>query len=560
MPERVERLITVGRARGEQTALQRRLHQNAALVPLRIAKIENAFGISIVIGKHRRGAKREICASGKQHSVEARRRQLETCRRVLIILRRLVAGECLDRGLQRILVGKLRRGKGDKILRRDAKLRQPLSGMPCEALAERIRGGDDPHLVAPAGQGMTEKQINLLFRHIAEEPASTIGDFGIVRQRQHRHAGLCRNLTCWHHGIREQRTDNDVGLCLYSFAGRHVRAIAGCIEHQKLDLPVAEREQSQFCAALQFASQNVMRAGGGHKQRDPHDPRCLFRHQKAFGGKTLFTPCQHRKGGLQRFAGKRRVRAHRDNRVSRRLGASFLCGFDVPDDIADDLVGVRLCLCLTCHAVGSGRVIDQVIGTIVCGHRPGFHRGRRGHGRRFGDRQLDAVINTNLRRLRLVLGLGRGHRRFRRVPVGDAVYQPVDAAGDRGRQRGCVHSLGFRNHDVGSVSLRNNVGRCGHPGSGCLGSGCLRLRCLGQTALLDRDTAGRKTERQTYNDGESPEHHPELSIRDTDPFANRGIMACFCLQVINQLYLEAFESHLLRSVIRAAAPERLFRS
>ena len=64
--------------------------------------------------------------------------------------------------------------------------------MPCEALAERIRGGDDPHLVAPAGQGMTEKQINLLFRHIAEEPASTIGDFGIVRQRQHRHAGLCR--------------------------------------------------------------------------------------------------------------------------------------------------------------------------------------------------------------------------------------------------------------------------------------------------------------------------------------------------------------------------------
>ena len=39
----------------------------------------------------------------------------------------------------------------------------------------------------------------------------------------------------------------------------------------------------------------------------------------------------------------------------------------------------------------------------------------------------------------------------------------------------------------------------------------LTLRLAG---LLDRDTAGRKPERQTYYDGKSPEHHPELSCRD----------------------------------------------
>ena len=271
---------------------------------MRIAKIENALGIGIVIGKYRGCTKGKIRTSGKQHSIEAGRRQLEACRCVFLLLGWLVAGKGLHRGLQRILIGKLRRSEGDKILRCDAELCEPFSGVTRQALAKGVRGGDDPHLVPSTGKSVAEKQINLLFGHITQKPASPVSDLGIVGQRQHRNAGVGSDLARRHHRIGKERADNDVGFGLDSFACRDAGTFLGCIEYQKLYLPVAKREQRQLGTALQFTAKDIIRARCWHKQRDPHDPGCLFRHQEAFLRKALFTPCQHRKGRFECLTGK----------------------------------------------------------------------------------------------------------------------------------------------------------------------------------------------------------------------------------------------------------------
>ena len=207
---------------------------------MRIAEIQHTFRIGIVIGEDRRCAEGEVCASGEQHGIKARRRQLGGGRRVFIISRRGVAGESFDGVLQLVLAGELRCGQRDKILGFEAELAEPLLRMACQPLAEHVIGGDDADLVASGGKRMAEKNIDLLFRQIAEQPASPAGDGGIVRQGKHRHAMGGGNLPRRHHRIGEQGADNDIRLGNHGLARGNTGAFLHRIKYQKLDLAVAK--------------------------------------------------------------------------------------------------------------------------------------------------------------------------------------------------------------------------------------------------------------------------------------------------------------------------------